>query len=124
MSSDFVLRDGLVVRPDHGIENLDVLVRDGRIAGLLRPGERVAEGTPVQSAAGLHVFPGLIDAHTHLGFGDKITEYDSETAYAAQGGITTIVNYFLNNESYAEVFAREYEHARPRCRVDYGFHFS
>ncbi|HEY1325974.1 MAG TPA: amidohydrolase family protein [Casimicrobiaceae bacterium] len=124
MSVDFVLRDGLVVRPDQGIQKLDVLVRDGRIAGLLQPGERVPEGTPVQSAADLHVFPGLMDAHTHLGFGDKITEYDSETGYAARGGIATIVNYFLNNESYGEVFAREYENARTRCRIDYGFHFS
>jgi dihydropyrimidinase len=124
MSVDFVLRDGLVVRPEQGIRKLDVLVRDGRIAGLLQPGERVVEGMPVQSAAGLHVFPGMIDAHVHLGFGEKITEYDTETAYAAQGGITTIVNYLLNNEAYGDVFAREQEYARTRCRVDYGFHFS
>ena len=124
MTSEFILRDGTVVRPGHAPEPLDILVREGRIAGLLRPGEPVAAGTPEQSARGLHVFPGLIDAHVHFGFGEKITEYDTETTYAAQGGFTTIVAYFLNNEAYGNVYAREQEYASARCRVDYAFHFS
>jgi len=44
--------------------------------------------------------------------------------YAAQGGFTTILGHFLNNEAYADVYAREQEYARTRCHVDYGFHFS
>ncbi|HZP88720.1 MAG TPA: dihydroorotase family protein [Burkholderiales bacterium] len=122
--NDFVLRGGTVVRPRHEPERLDILVRDGRIAGLLHPDEAVPADMPVQSAAGLHVFPGLIDAHVHFGFGEKITEYDTETVYAAQGGFTTILGYFLNNEAYTDVYAREQAYAEARCRVDYGFHFS
>ena len=122
--SDFVLRGGIVVRPSRQPEPMDLLVRDGVIAGLLRPGEAVPADLPTQSAAGLHVFPGLIDAHVHFGFGEKITEYDTETVYAAQGGFTTIVGYFLNNEAYTEVYARERAYAEARCRIDYGFHFS
>src|SRR5256885_1786726 len=114
MSEDFVLRGGTVVQPGHRTEMLDLLVRDGRFAGLLRPREPVPEGVPEQSAHGLHVFPGLIDAHVHFGFGKKITEYDTETAYAAQGGITTILGYFLNNEAYTEVYQREQEYAKAR----------
>jgi len=124
MTQDFILRDGNVVRPGHPIERLDILVRDGRIAGLLQPGEPAPPGTPEQSAAGLHVFPGCIDAHTHLGFGDRVTEYQSDTGYAARGGITTIVNYLLSGENFADVFAREHETARTRAYIDYGFHFS
>jgi dihydropyrimidinase len=124
MSIDYVLRGGTLVRPHHQPEPLDLLVRDGRIAGMLRPGEPVAAGTPEQSASELHVFPGLIDAHVHFGFGEKVTEYDTETIYAAQGGFTSIVAYFLNNEAYGDVYAREQEYARTRCRVDYAFHFS
>lgn len=124
MSNSFVLRGGIVVRPGLPLEPLDILVRDGRIAGLLSPGEPVEEGLPERSAAGLHVFPGLIDAHVHFGFGEKITEYDTETAYAAEGGFTTILGYFLNNEAYTDVYQREQAYAAPRCRVDYGFHFS
>jgi dihydropyrimidinase len=124
MTSDYVLRGGTVVQPRRAPEPFDLLVRDGRIAGILRPGEPVTAGTPEQSAHGLHVFPGLIDAHVHFGFGEKITEYDTETTYAAQGGFTSIVAYFLNNEAYGDVYAREQEYARTRCRVDYAFHFS
>ena len=38
------------------------------------------------------MFPGLIDAHVHFGFGEKITEYTSETVYAAQGGIAAALS--------------------------------
>ncbi len=124
MSKDFVLRGGNVVRPGHPIQRLDILVRAGKIAGLLQLGEKVAEGMAEQSVAGLHVFPGCIDAHVHFGFGDKVTEYDSETVYAAQGGITTVVGYILTSDDYREAFKRESGNAKDRCRVDYGFHFS
>jgi len=42
MSGDFVLRGGIVVRPEHSPAPMDILVRDGRIAALLAPGESVA----------------------------------------------------------------------------------
>ncbi len=122
--NDFVLRGGTVVFPDRKPAPHDILVQGGKIVALLAPGAAAPPGTPEQSAAGLHVFPGLIDAHVHFGFGEKITEYSSETVYAAQGGIATILGYFLNNEAYADVYKREQEYARTRCHVDYGFHFS
>lgn len=55
------------VRP-HGGENCDILIRDGRIAGI---GRFEAEpGMPVEDGKGAIAIPGLIDAHTHL---DKTT---------------------------------------------------
>lgn len=122
--ADLVLRGGVLVHPDRPPERGDVLVRGGKIAGLLAPDEPVAGNAPVLRANGKHVFAGLIDAHIHFGFAEKITEYTSETAYAAQGGIATVLGYFLNNEAYTDVYKREQEHARARAHVDYGFHFS
>ncbi len=124
MNDEFVLRGGTAVFPDRAPERRDILVRDGRIADLLAPGQAVAESTAEQSAAGLHIFPGLIDAHVHFGFGEKITEYTTETIYAAQGGFSTILGFFLNNEAYTDVYQREQGYAVSRCHVDYGFHFS
>jgi len=124
VSTDLVIRGGAVVHPDRPPEHADVLIREGRIAGMLRPAESVAKGLPSFDARGLHIFPGLIDAHMHFGFGEKITEYSTETVYAAQGGFSTIIGYFLNNEAYTDVYEREQAHARTRCHVDYGFHFS
>ena len=122
--SDYVLRGGTVVFPDKAPEKQDILVRGGKIAAVMAPGTPVAQGTPEQKADGLHVFPGLIDAHVHFGFGTKIEEYTTETTFAAQGGIATVLGYFLNNEAYADVYKREQEYAKTRCLVDYGFHFS
>jgi dihydropyrimidinase len=124
-AQDFVLRGGTVVFPDRPPELLDLLVEEGRFAGLLRPGEPVVSGLPALNANGLHVFPGLIDAHVHFGLsGEKETQYATETRHAAQGGFTTVMGYFLNNEAYTDVFRREQEHARPRAHIDYAFHFS
>jgi dihydropyrimidinase len=122
--ADFVLRGATLVHPDRDPAPGDILVQAGRITALLEPGAPAPEGIPEMSAHGLHAFPGCIDAHVHFGMGEKITEYTTETIYAAQGGITTILGYFLNNEAYADVYRREQEHARARAHVDYGFHFS
>ena len=121
--SDFVLRGGTLVFPDREPEKKDVLVKGGKIDSLLAPGAP-APGVAEQSAKGLHVFPGLIDCHVHFGMGEKITEYSTETANAAQGGFTTVLGYFLNNEAYGEVFRRELQYAVERAHVDFGFHFS
>ncbi len=121
---DFVLRGATVVHPDRAPARQDILVLKGKIEAILEPGASAPAGIPEQRADGLHVFPGCIDAHVHFGMGEKITEYATETVYAAQGGITTVLGYFLNNEAYSDVYRREQEFARTRCHVDYGFHFS
>lgn len=102
----------------------DVLVQDGRIAALLAPETPLPAHVAVRRIDGLHVFPGLVEAHMHFGFGEKITEYETETAHAAVGGFTTVLAYFLNNEAYGDVYRREQGYARPRAHTDYGFHFS
>jgi dihydropyrimidinase len=122
--TSFLLRGGTVVFPDSAPQPLDLHVRDGKIAALLQPGA-AAPGVPEQSAKGLHVFQGLIDAHVHFGLsGEKETQYATETRHAAQGGFTTVMGYFLNNEAYTDVYKREQEHAKSRAHVDYAFHFS
>ncbi len=123
MDFDLLVRNGTVVFPGRPQAELDVAIDQGKIVALM------ARGTPAVArrsidAAGRHVFPGLIDCHLHFGFAEKITEYSTETTYAAQGGFSTVLGYFLNNEAYDAVFDRELGHARERCLVDFGFHFS
>lgn len=123
MDFDLLVRNGTVVFPDRPEAKLDVAVKDGRFAAILAPGTP-ATAKQVIDASGKHVFPGLIDCHLHFGFAEKITEYSTETTYAAQGGFATVLGYFLNNEAYDAVFARELGYAEPRAFVDFGFHFS
>ncbi len=120
----FVLRGATLVDAFTQPVEQDLLVINGKIAGRLNPGTVVDGSVPELKADGLTAFPGLIDAHLHFGFAEKITEYETETIYAAQGGFTTVLGYFLNNEDYTDVYAREQDYAKSRCYIDYGFHFS
>lgn len=123
MRFDTLIKNGTVVSPDTGIAPMDIGIKDGKFAALLQPGTQAAAANVID-AKGRHVFPGLIDAHIHFGFAEPITEYTSETIYAAQGGFSTVLGFFLNNEAYGDVFSREQAHAKPRVFVDYAFHFS
>jgi dihydroorotase len=70
----------------------DLLLRDGMIAGLSKPGQIKAPGAEIIDAKGLIVAPGLIDLHVHLrepGQGYKET-IASGTAAAAAGGFTAV----------------------------------
>jgi dihydropyrimidinase len=121
MIYDSVVENGDIVTAD-GTLRADIAITGGRIAALAAPGGQIAANTRID-ATGHHIFPGLIDAHVHFGFGEPVTEYLTETAYAAQGGFSTILAYFLNNESYGAVFEREMQFAKARALVDFGLHF-
>lgn len=60
---DLLIKGGTLVLPA-GLVHADIGVRGGRIATLAP--EAGAEVAEVIEAGGLHVLPGLIDAHTHL----------------------------------------------------------
>lgn len=60
---DLVLRGGQVVTAE-GVHQADIGIADGKIAAL-EP-ELSDPGRAQVNAAGLHIFPGLIDAHVHF----------------------------------------------------------
>lgn len=71
----------------------DVVVRDGRIAGIVEPRSAVA-GTTID-ADGLLVLPGFVDTHVHLmdpGPTER-EDFPTGTAAAAARGVTTIVEH-------------------------------
>lgn len=124
MRVDCLVKGGSAVFPERGVLPADIAIKDGGIAGILTPGEDPPEAAQVIDAAGKHVFPGIIDAHVHFGFAEPITEYITETFYAAQGGVSTVLAYFLNNQPYSEIFAEQRALAEARSHIDFGFHFS
>lgn len=93
----------------------DILIRDGRIAGI---GENVGNGAhEIIDAAGKWVLPGLVDAHCHLrepGFEYK-EDIESGTRSAAAGGFTSIACMANTNPvvdsaamvNYIKLIARE-----------------
>ncbi|HEY0420785.1 MAG TPA: dihydroorotase, partial [Acetobacteraceae bacterium] len=88
-SYNLILRGGACVLP-WGVETTDVGVREGRIAAL---GDlRTAHAANEVDCRGLHVLPGLIDAHVHLRDpGDPAVEDLSHgTRGALLGGLTAV----------------------------------
>jgi dihydropyrimidinase len=124
MQFDIKVTGGTAVLADGRETRCDIGIRDGKIVALMEPGADTPDVGNTIDASGNVVFPGLIDPHLHFGFAVKPDEYASETRSAAIGGMTTILSYFLNNESYAEVFKAELKDVEDRSYVDFGFHFS
>ncbi len=87
-----IVRGGRVVDPGQGIDaTLDLLIEDGRVAGLEEHIAADADSDEID-ASGLVVTPGLIDIHVHLrepGFEYKET-VRSGLRSAAAGGFTAV----------------------------------
>jgi dihydroorotase len=121
-----VLREVRVLDPVAGIEGVhDVVVRDGRVAGLEAPGSAEAEGLETVDAAGLHAFPAFFDPHVHLRTPGREDEEDVETgtrAAAAGGfcGILAMANTEPTVSTAADVEALR-ERAVREASVPVGF---
>lgn len=79
------------------VRQADVLIQDGRIQAILPPGQARAADS-VFDARGLHVLPGVVDAHVHFKEPGR-TEWEglvSGTTAAAAGGVTTVCDMPLN----------------------------
>jgi dihydroorotase len=90
MSIDLRLAGGTVVTPA-GKVNADVLIADGRIAGLVGDGVAAPADRTVD-VTGKLVLPGMIDVHVHTrepGFEHK-EDIETTSRQAAVGGVTTI----------------------------------
>ncbi|RMD83152.1 MAG: dihydroorotase [Candidatus Dadabacteria bacterium] len=88
-----LIRGGTVVDPANARhERADVLIADGRIAAVDRPGAIPSEGCEVIDATGQIVAPGFVDMHVHLrepGYEYKETVATGCMA-AVAGGVTSV----------------------------------
>lgn len=108
---DLILRGGKAVLP-WGIEALDLGLRAGRIAAM---GDlRTAEAAATWDCKGLHLLPGLVDAHVHLREpGDATVEtIATGTRGAVLGGLTAV--YDMPNTSPAITDAAQLAWKRAR----------
>lgn len=125
--SDYDLRvsGGTIVTPS-GVVRQDLLVKDGRIDAIVDPGFAADAATEVD-ALGLHVFPGVVDPHVHLG--PNITYPQSsedalpESRSGAAGGVTSLLSYLMTAEPYHDVFPIAKQTMQEHSQVDFGFHF-
>src|SRR5687767_8759284 len=86
---NLLVRDGILVPEDAEPYAADLAIRDGRIAGIFAPGE-APPSDEVLEAGGLHVLPGVVDAHVHVNEPGRThwEGYETGSAAAAVGGVT------------------------------------
>lgn len=121
MKFDLCLINGEVVVPGVGLRRMSIGVSDGRIAALLDPGLSPS-ASRIIDCTGKWVFPGLIDPHTHIGFGDKANDWGTESQTAALGGVTGLMS-FWRAESLTKSTGIWRDEALARSSVDFGLHF-
>lgn len=112
-----------VVQPGSGVVRAEIGIADGRIVLLAAPGTALDADETID-AGGLHVFPGAIDPHAHIGLGGGLDEFEPDTGAAAKGGVTTVLYILIESGSYLEALARHDEVASRSAHVDYGYHLT
>src|SRR5690348_1642522 len=120
-----VIANGTVVTASDTFK-ADVIITDGKITGLIAEFNGTADETI--DAAGKYVFPGGIDAHTHLDmpFGGTTSSDDFETGTraAAFGGTTTLVDFAIQARGtrMRDALDAWWKKAENRACIDYGLH--
>ncbi|MCD0156537.1 amidohydrolase family protein, partial [Deinococcus sp. 6GRE01] len=96
MALDLLIRGGTLVTP-HGPLQADLGVQDGQIVSLAL--DVFAPARTEIDATGLHVFPGVVDAHVHLNEPGRThwEGFDTGTQALAGGGATSLLDMPLNS---------------------------
>jgi len=119
---DLAVVNGTVVVPGEEPRLAELAIEEGRITAIHPAGTDIDANDRID-ASGLHVFPGAIDPHIHLG-GYQPLAVDTEpgTGLAALGGVTTLVNYFKATGSYLDLVPEYIETYEAGAYVDSAFH--
>jgi len=129
---DLLIKNAQVVRPNRNShERLDIGIIDGKFARIALNIE-ASESNAVHDANGLLAFPGLVDAHMHVGIYSPLAEDAvSESQAAAMGGVTSSLTYFRTGQyylnkggPYKEFFPEVLDISKGKFHVDYGFHLA
>ncbi|MBW4522733.1 MAG: amidohydrolase family protein [Scytolyngbya sp. HA4215-MV1] len=129
---DRLIKNVRVVRPHQSsVDRLDVGIKDGKFSKIA-PEIGPDQAKEVFDAQNLLGFPGVVDAHMHIGIYQPLQQ-DAivETKAAAMGGVTTSLNYirtgryYLNKGgSYRDFFPEVLALSEGNFFVDYGYHIA
>ncbi len=132
MSYDLLIKNVRVVRPgEHEARDADIAIT-GESFAKIAPGIDAQTSKADYDGKGLLAFPGVVDAHMHTGIYAPLDEDAvSESRAAAQGGVTSSLNYFRSGQyylnrggPYRDFFPEVLERSAGRFHVDYGYHLA
>jgi allantoinase len=129
---DRLIKNVRVVRPNESsVETLDLGIKDAKFSQI-SPEISPDQAKEVFDAQNLLGFPGVVDAHMHIGIYQPLDQDAvTESKAAAMGGVTTSLNYirtgqyYLNKGgSYKDFFPEVLALSDGNFFVDYGYHIA
>ena len=129
---DLLIKNVKVVRPNQSsVVDADIAIVKGKIAKV-EAGLPASDTKEVHDGKGLLAFPGLVDAHMHVGIYSPLKDDAvTESKAAAMGGVTTALTYFRTGEyylnkggPYREFYPEVLDISNGRYWVDYGYHLA
>lgn len=121
MDYDLILKGGLLVLPGQGTVPGSVAVSDGIISAILPENTR-EKAAEVIDCSGNWIMPGLIDPHTHIGFGDGANDWTTESRSALLGGVTSLLT-FHRSPDLTESTPKWRDAGLSQASCNFGFHF-
>jgi dihydropyrimidinase len=121
-----LIQNGTIANADSTVQ-ADLLI-DGATIKEIRAGIPASSADKVVDASGLLLFPGGIDAHTHLdmpfGGTESADDFLTGTRAAAIGGTTTIVDFAIQARGTKMRSALDtwWKKAEGKACIDYGLH--
>ena len=121
-----LLKGGTLVSSKN-LKRADILISGEKIVAV---GRRLNTDATVVDVSGKLIFPGFIDAHTHLDLEvcDTVTadDFDSGTKAAIAGGVTTVVDFATQNkgENLSDALNNWHVKAFANSNCDYAFHMA
>ena len=131
MAYDLLIKNVRVVRPgENAPREADIAIAGEKFARIAP--NLGADAAMVHDGKGRLAFPGVVDAHMHTGIYAPLAEDAvSESRAAAQGGVTTSLNYFRTGQyylnkggPYLDFFPEVLRLSQGRFHVDYGYHLA
>lgn len=122
-----LIRGGTVITATETMR-ADVFIDGEKVAALLGEGAPIPEVDRTIDATGRLVFPGSVDAHTHMeipfGAATSKDTFETGTRAAAWGGTTTIIDFpiQMKGDSLMGSFEETMAKASGNSAIDFGFH--
>lgn len=122
-----LLKDGLLINADEK-KQADILIEDGIISNIGNVSGNISDSEVINCKDRL-IFPGLIDAHTHMGVpikdGYSADDFVTGPKSALNGGVTTIVDFTVleKNQSLKDSILTRQKLAKNSV-IDYTLHIN